>query len=57
MFQSHHLHFSTLEYLTGNAYIQADSSIKEEITDNKPYEESTSVSILQILKLSFRKVI
>ena len=38
MFQSHHLHFSTLEYLTGNAYIQADSSIKEEITDNKPYE-------------------
>lgn len=38
MFQSHHLHFSTLEYITGNAYIQSDSSIKKEITANKPYE-------------------
>ena len=26
-------------------------------SDNKPYEENTSIPILQILKLSFRKVI
>ena len=45
--------------------LQADSLLSEapgkpHITfnyDNKPYEESTSIPILQILKLSFRKVI